>query len=179
MRSSLPLLVPALLGAFLGCAFQGPTTTAREPPPPTSKNVTHRELQDVSLTAEVPVTMKSGPLRLPVTLHVRNDGERPVQLRASNLRLVAADGTTHEASRTRTSDAGYQGWVEHVLRPGERFDATVWFDGVDPLAESLTLDAFYTDLETGDRGPELAVPVKTRPDATAAARSDAGSSGSQ
>jgi len=51
----------------------------------------------------------------------------------------------------------------------------VSFDDVDPLAEQLTLDAFYTDVETGERGPELAIPVKPRPDAAAAARTDAGS----
>ncbi len=168
-RALLTLLSPGLvLAAALGaCAFQGPTTTTKEPPPPTAKNVTHRELQDVALTAEVPVTQKAGPIRLPVTIHVRNDGDRTVRLQQQNFRLVSADGTTHEVSRTRTADAGYEGWAEHVLRPGERFDAKVWFDDVDPLAEQLTLDAFYTD-EKGERGPELAVPVKTRPDARAA-----------
>ena len=170
MRPPLPaldLLALASVAAALGCAFQGPTTTTHEPPPK-NVNVTHRELQDVSLTAEVPVTRQSGPVRLPITIHVRNDGERPVRLQQQNLRLVAADGTMHEVARTRTADAGDEGWVEHVLRPGERFDAKVWFEDVDPLAEQLTLDALYTDLETGARGPELAVPVKTRPDARAA-----------
>ena len=31
-----------------------------------------------------------------------------------------------------------------------------------------------TDVASGDRGPELAVPVKTRPDAVAADKTDAG-----
>ena len=76
--------------------------------------------------------------------------------------LVAADGTMHAVSRTRTADAGVRGWLEHILQPGEQFDAVV------------TLDAFYTDVETGDRGPELAIPVKPRPDAVAADKTDAG-----
>jgi len=50
----------------------------------------------------------------------------------------------------------------------------VTFDDVDPLAEQLTIDAFYTDVASGDRGPELAIPLKTRPDAVAAERNDAG-----
>jgi hypothetical protein len=155
------------------CAFQGPTTTSKAPPP-SNANVTHRELEDVELTAAVHPTKKSGPLRLPVHIHVVNHSEKPVLLRQENFKLVAADGTMHEVSRTKTADAGVEGWVEHVLQPGARFDAVVTFDEVDPLAEQLTLDAFYTDVASGGRGPELAVPVKTRPDAVAADRTDAG-----
>jgi len=59
--------------------------------------------------------------------------------------------------------------VEHILGAGEHFDAGVWFDDVDPLVEQPTLDAFYTGVQTGERGPELAVPVQTRPDAAEAA----------
>jgi uncharacterized protein DUF4352 len=165
------LLLPTL--AVLACAFQGATSTTKSPPP-ANKNVTHRQLQDVELTAEVPVTRSSGPVRLPVSIHVVNHSDRKIKLQEQNFRLVSADGTTHEVAHTRTADAGYSGWVDHVLGPDERFDAVVAFDDVDPLAEQLTLDAFLTDVETGERGPELAVPVKTRPDAAAAARRDAG-----
>ena len=167
-------LLAALLAAVLGCAFQGPTTTSKAPPPSTA-NVTHRELQDVELTAAVHPTRKSGPVRLPVKIHVVNHSDKAVRLRQENFQLVAADGAMHEVSKTKTPDAGArEGWVEHVLQPGERFDAVVTFDEVDPLAEQLTLDAFYTDVASGERGPELAVPVKTRPDAVAADRTDAG-----
>jgi Domain of unknown function (DUF4352) len=158
----------------LGCAFQGSTTTTRAPPP-SNANVTHRELQDVEMTASVQPTKRSGPVRLPVKIHVVNHSDRPIRLREESFKLVSADGSMHDVSRTRTSDAGVAGWAEHVLGPGERFDAVVTFDDVEPLAEQLTLDAFYSDVETGDRGPELAVPVKTRPDAAAADRTDAGS----
>lgn len=158
----------------LGCAFQGPTTTTKAPPP-SNANVTHRELQDVELTASVRPTKKSGPVQLPVNIHVVNHSEKPIRLREENFKLVSADGEMHEVARTRTADGGVPGWVEHLLRPGERFEAVVTFDEVDPLAEQLTLDAFYTDVESGGRGPELAVPVKTRPDAVAADRNDAGS----
>lgn len=159
---------------MLGCAFQGPTTT-RKAPPPSNANVTHRELQDVELTAAVHPTKKSGPVWLPVKIHVANHSDKAVRLRQENFQLVAADGTMHEVSRTKAADAGVaEGWVEHVLQPGDRFDAVVTFDDVDPLAEQLTLDAFYTDLSSGERGPELAVPVKTRPDAVVADRTDAG-----
>ena len=168
------LVVVLAVAAALGCAFQGPTTTTKAPPP-SSANVTKRESQDVELTAAVRPTKKSGPVRLPVSLHVQNHSDRRIRLREENFRLVGADGTTHEVVRTRTTDAGVPGWLEHVLGPGERFDAVVVFDDVDPLAEQLTLDAFYTDVASGDRGPELAVPVKTRPEAVAADRSDAGS----
>ena len=163
-----------MLGLFLvaaaafGCAFEGPTTT-KKAPPPSNANVTHRELQEVELTASVHPTQKSGPLRLPVEIHVVNHSDKPIRLAEDNFQLVSADGSMHQVSRTRTSDAGVEGWVEHALGPGERFDAVVTFDDVDPLAEQLTLDAFYTDVKTNDRGPELAVPVKTRPDAAAAA----------
>lgn len=156
----------------LACAFQGPTTTTKAPPP-AKANITRRESQDVELTARVPVTRKSGPVRLPVKIHVENHGDRRIRLEEQHFRLVAADGTTHEVASTRTADGGQPGLVEHVLGPGAQFDAVVTFDDVDPLAEQLTLDAFYTDVETGERGPELAVPVKTRPDAAAAAASDA------
>jgi hypothetical protein len=163
------LSVVLLFVAFLaGCPYEGQTTTTRAPPP-ASANVTQRQDQDVQLTARVPVTQKAGPVQLPVAIHVENRGNRRVRLRQENFRLVAADGTTHEVSHTRTADAGQAGWVEHILGPGEHLDAQVWFADVDPLAEQLTLDAFYTDVETGQRGPELAVPVKTRPDAAAAA----------
>ncbi len=158
----------------MACAFQGPTTTTKAPPP-SNANVTHRELQDVELTASVKPTKKSGPVRLPVNIHVVNHSEKPIRLREENFKLVAADGSMHEVARTRTTDGGVPGWLEHVLGPGERFDAVVTFEDVDSLAEQLTLDAFYTDVETGGRGPELAVPVKTRPDAVAAERNDAGS----
>ena len=168
-------LLPGLLSVVLlsvallaGCPYEGQTTTTRAPPPENA-NVTQRQDQDVQLTARVPVTQKAGPVQLPVMIHVENRGKRRVRLRQENFRLVAADGTTHEVSRTRTADAGQSGWVEHLLGPGEHVDARVWFDDVDPLSEQLTLDAFYTDVETGQRGPELAVPVKTRPDAAAAA----------
>ena len=167
-----------MLGLFLlaamafGCAFEGPTTT-KKAPPPSNANVTHRELQDVELTASVHPTRKPGPLRLPVKIHVVNHSDKPIRLQEENFRLVSADGSTHEVVRTRTSDAGVPGWVEHVLGPGERFDGVVTFDDVDPLGEQLTLDAFYTDVKTNDRGPELAVPVKTRPDAAAAAATTA------
>lgn len=136
--------------------------------------MTHRELENVALTAAVHPTKKSGPVRLPVKIHVVNHSEKPVLLRQENFKLVAADGTMHEVSRTKTADAGVEGWVERVLQPGDQFDAVVTFDEVDPLAEQLTLDAFYTDVASGDRGPELAVPVKTRPDAVAADKTDAG-----
>ena len=160
--------------AVLGCAFQGPTTTSKAPPP-SNANVTHRELENVELTASVQPTKKSGPVRLPVKIQVVNHSEKAVRLRQENFKLVSADGSMHEVSRTKTSDAGEQGgWVEHVLQPGDRFDGVVTFDDVDPLAEQLTLDAFYTDVASGDRGPELAVPVKTRPDAVAADKTDAG-----
>jgi hypothetical protein len=109
-----------------------------------------------------------------VKIRAVNHSEKPVRLREENFQLVAADGTMHEVSRTRTADAGVRGWVEHILQPGEAFEAVVTFDNVDPLSEQLTLDAFYTDVETGDRGPELAIPVKTRPDAVAADKTDAG-----
>ena len=158
---------------ILGCAFQGPTTTSKAPPP-SNANVTHRELQDVELTASVQPTRKSGPVRLPVKIHVVNHSDQVIRLREETFQLVSADGSMHDVSRTKTSDAGVEGWVEHVLQPGERFDAVVTFDDVDPLAEQLTLDAFYTDAKSGGRGPELAVPVKTRPDAVAADRTDAG-----
>ncbi|HZX41707.1 MAG TPA: hypothetical protein VFE93_07725 [Myxococcaceae bacterium] len=176
MRRSLPgpaVLAPLVVAAALGCAFQGPTTTTKEPPP-SNANTTRRESQDVELTASVRPTQKTGPVRLPVSFHAQNRSERPILLREENFRLVSADGSTHEVVRTRTSDGGQPGWVEHVLRPGERFDAVVVFDEVDPLAEQLTLDAFYTDVESGERGPEIAVPVKTRPDAVPADRTDAG-----
>ena len=163
-----------LAAAAFGCAFEGPTTTKKDPPP-SNANVTHRELQEVELTASVQPTQKSGPLRLPVKIHVVNHSDKPIRLREENFQLVSADGSMHQVSRTRTSDAGVEGWVEHALGPGERFDAVVTFDDVDPLAEQLTLDAFYTDVESGGRGPELAVPLKTRPDAVAADRTDAGS----
>jgi uncharacterized protein DUF4352 len=166
--SALHVLAGLLLSGVLGCAFEGPTTT-RKAPPPSNANVTHRELQEVELTASVQPTKKSGPLRLPVKINVVNHSDKPIRLREENFQLVSADGSTHEVARTQTSDAGVPGWVEHVLGPGERFDAVVSFDDVDPLAEQLTLDAFYTDVKTNDRGPELAVPVKTRPDAAAAA----------
>jgi hypothetical protein len=168
------VLAALTVSIALGCAFQGPTTTTKAPPP-SNANVTHRELQDVELTASVRPTKKAGPLRLPVNIHVVNNSEKPIRLQEENFKLVAADGSMHEVARTRTADGGVPGWVEHVLGPGERFDAVVTFDDVDPLAEQLTLDAFYTDVETGGRGPELAVPVKTRPDAVAADRTDAGS----
>jgi hypothetical protein len=108
-------------------------------------------------------------VKLSVSVHAQNHSDRRIRLKEENFRLVAADGTAHEVVRTRTADAGVPGWAEHVLGPGERFDAVVTFADVDPLAEQLTLDAFYTDVETGERGPEIAVPVKTRPDAAAAA----------
>jgi len=165
------LAASLLLGS---CAFQGPTTT-RKAPPPSNANVTQRELENVELTAAVHPTKKAGPLRLPVHIHVVNHSEKPVLLKQQNFKLVAADGTMHEVSKTKTADAGVEeGWVEHVLQPGDQFDAVVTFDEVDPLAEQLTLDAFYTDVASGERGPELAVPVKTRPDAVAADRTDAG-----
>ncbi len=175
-RSASVLEVFAALTVSVGmaCAFQGPTTTTKTPPP-SSANVTHRELQNVELTASVKPTKKSGPLRLPVSIQVVNHSEKPIRLREENFQLVSADGEMHEVARTRTTDGGVPGWVEHVLGPGERFEAVVTFDDVDPLAEQLTLDAFYTDVESGGRGPELAVPVKTRPDAVAADRTDAGS----
>jgi hypothetical protein len=106
---------------------------------------------------------------------VVNRSDKPIRLREENFQLVAGDGSMHQVARTRAGDGGVPGWVEHILQPGERFDAVVVFEDVDPLAEQLTLDAFYTDVETGGRGPELAVPVKTRPDAVAADRNDAGS----
>jgi hypothetical protein len=162
---SVVLLSVALLA---GCPYEGQTTTTRAPPP-ANANVTQRQDQEVQLTARVPVTQKAGPVELPVMVHVENRGNKRVRLRQENFRLVAADGTTHEVSRTRTADAGQSGWVEHILGAGEHFEAKVWFADVDPLAEQLTLDAFYTDVETGERGPELAVPLKTRPDAAAAA----------
>lgn len=155
------------------CAFEGPTTT-RKAPPPSNANVTHRELQNLELTASVQPTRKPGPVQLPVKIRAENHSDKPVRLREENFQLVAADGTMHAVSRTRTADAGVRGWVEHVLQPGEQFDAVVTFDDVDPLSEQLTLDAFYTDVETGERGPELAVPVKPRPDAVAADKTDAG-----
>jgi len=158
----------------VGCAFQGPTTTTKAPPP-SNANTTRRESQDVELAASVRPTQKAGPVKLPVSFHVENHSDRPIRLKEENFRLVSADGSTHEVARTMTADGGHPGWVEHVLGPGERFDAVVTFDDVDPLAEQLTLDAFYTDVETGERGPEIAVPVKTRPDAVAAERADAGS----
>ena len=173
-RPELCLLLAVAASVGVGCAFQGPTTTSKTPPP-SNANVTHRELQNVELTASVQPTKKSGPVRLPVKIQVVNHSDKPVQLREENFQLVSADGSMHEVVRTKTSDGGVPGWVEHVLQPGERFDAVVTFDDVDPLAEQLTLDAFYTDVETGGRGPELAVPVKTRPDAVKAERSDAGS----
>lgn len=166
-----PLVLPVFsfsLALLVGCPYEGQTTTTRAPPP-SNANITKRQDQDLQLTARVAVTQKSGPVQLPVTIHVENRGDRRVRLRQENFQLVSADGTMHEVSRTRTADAGQAGWVEHVLGPGEHFDARVWFDDVDPLAEQLTLDAFYTDVETGQRGPELAVPVKTRPDAAEAA----------
>ena len=156
-----------------GCAYQGPTTTGKAPPP-SNANVTHRELQNVELTASVQPTKKSGPVRLPVKVQAVNHSDKAIRLREENFQLVAGDGSMHEVVRTKTTDGGVPGLAEHVLQPGERFDAVVTFDGVDPLAEQLTLDAFYTDVETGGRGPELAVPVKTRPDAVAADRTDAG-----
>ncbi len=160
--------------AVLACAYQGPSTTSKAPPP-SNANVTHRELENVELTASVQPTRKSGPVRLPVKIHVVNHSDKAVLLREERFQLVSADGSMHAVSRTKTADAGVSGWVERVLQPGEQFDAVVTFDDVDPLAEQLTLDAFYTDAKTGDRGPELAVPVKTRPDAVAADRNDAGS----
>lgn len=172
-RSGLELLAALAAVAALGCAYQGPTTTSRAPPP-SNANVTHRELQDVELTASVQPTKKSGPVRLPVKIHVVNHSDKPIRLREENFKLVSADGSMHDVSRTRTADAGVPGWAERVLQPGEQFDGVVTFDDVDPLAEQLTLDAFYTDVASGDRGPELAVPVKTRPDAVAADRNDAG-----
>jgi uncharacterized protein DUF4352 len=175
-RSRREVLPFAALAASvaLSCAFQGPTTTSKAPPP-SNANVTHRELENVELTAAVHPTKKSGPVRLPVKIHVVNHSEKPVLLKQQNFKLVAADGTMHEVSKTKTADAGVEeGWVEHVLQPGDQFDAVVTFDEVDPLAEQLTLDAFYTDVASGDRGPELAVPVKTRPDAVAADKTDAG-----
>ncbi|HSP19617.1 MAG TPA: hypothetical protein VLQ79_08885 [Myxococcaceae bacterium] len=165
----LPFSLLLCLALLAGCPYEGQTTTTRAPPP-SSANITKRQDQDVELTARVPVIRKAGPLQLPVTIHVENRGGRRVRLRQENVRLVASDGTTHEVSRTRTADAGQAGWAEHILAGGEHFDGTVWFDDVDPLSEQLTLDAFYTDVETGERGPELAVPVKTRPDAAATAR---------
>jgi len=171
--SGLELLGTLVVVAGLGCAFQGPTTTSKAPPP-SNANVTHRELENVELTASVHPTRKSGPVRLPVKIHVANNSGKAVRLQEENFKLVAGDGSMHDVSRTRTADAGVPGWVEHVLQPGERFDAVVTFDDVDPLAEQLTLDAFYTDVASGDRGPELAVPVKTRPDAVAADKTDAG-----
>jgi|GEM_PF-370131 hypothetical protein len=171
--SGLELLGTLVVVAGLGCAFQGPTTTSKAPPP-SNANVTHRELENVELTASVHPTRKSGPVRLPVKIHVANNSDKAVRLQEENFKLVAGDGSMHDVSRTRTADAGVPGWVEHVLQPGERFDAVVTFDDVDPLAEQLTLDAFYTDVASGDRGPELAVPVKTRPDAVAADKTDAG-----
>ena len=171
--SGLELLGALVVVAGLGCAFQGPTTTSKAPPP-SNANVTHRELENVELTASVHPTRKSGPVRLPVKIHVANNSDKAVRLQEENFKLVAGDGSMHDVSRTRTADAGVPGWVEHVLQPGERFDAVVTFDDVDPLAEQLTLDAFYTDVASGDRGPELAVPVKTRPDAVAADKTDAG-----
>ena len=164
------LTASVVLGA---CAFEGPTTT-RKAPPPSNANVTHRELQNLELTASVQPTRKPGPVQLPVKIRAVNHSDKPVRLREENFQLVAADGTMHAVSRTRTADAGVRGWVEHVLQPGEQFDAVVTFDEVDPLSEQLTLDAFYTDVETGERGPELAVPVKPRPDAVAADKTDAG-----
>ncbi len=107
-------------------------------------------------------------------VEVVNHSDKAIRLKEESFQLVSADGSMHEVSQTRTSDAGMPGWVERVLKPGGRFDAVVTFDDVDPLAEQLTLDAFYTDAKTGERGPELAVPVKTRPDAVAADRTDAG-----
>ena len=176
MRSppGLEVLAALAISIGLGCAYQGPTTTSKAPPP-SNANVTHRELQNVELTASVKPTKKSGPLRLPVNIQVVNHSEKPIRLREENFQLVSADGQMHEVARTRTTDGGVPGWVEHVLGPGERFEAVVTFDDVEPLAEQLTLDAFYTDVETGGRGPELAVPLKTRPDAVAADRTDAGS----
>ena len=172
-RSGLELLAALAAAVALGCAYQGPTTTGKAPPP-SNANVTHRELQDVELTASVQPTKKSGPVRLPVKIHVVNHSDKPIRLREENFKLVSADGSLHDVSRTQTADAGVPGWVERVLQPGEQFAGVVTFEDVDPLAEQLTLDAFYTDVATGDRGPELAVPVKTRPDAVAAERNDAG-----
>jgi hypothetical protein len=163
----------ATLVVLAACAFEGPTTT-KKAPPPSNANVTHRELQEVELTASVQPTKKAGPVRLPVKIHVVNHSDKAILLREERFQLVSADGSMHAVSRTKTPDAGVQGWLEHVLPPGEQFEAVVSFDDVDPLAEQLTLDAFYTDAASGDRGPELAVPVKTRPDAVAADRTDAG-----
>ena len=170
VRAFRPELAVLLLTA---CAFQGPTTTSKAPPP-SNANVTHRELQDLELTASVQPTKKSGPVRLPVKIRAVNHSDKAVRLREENFQLVSGDGSMHAVSRTKTVDGGVPGWVEHVLQPGDQFDAVVTFDDVDPLAEQLTLDAFYTDVQSGDRGPELAVPVKTRPDAVAADRTDAG-----
>ncbi len=177
-RSGLSSVVLVSVAFLAGCPYEGQTTTTKAPPP-ANANVTKRQDQDVQLTASVPVTRSPGPVRLPVTIHVENRGARRVRLREENLRLVGAHGSTHEVVRTQTADAGQPGWTEQILGPGERFDATVWFDEVNPLGEQLTLDAFYTDVETGERGPELAVPVKTRPDAVAADRTDAGGSTTQ
>jgi hypothetical protein len=163
---------------MVGCPYEGQTTTTRAPPP-ANANITKRQDKDVQLTASVPVTRSPGPVRLPVTIHVENRGARRVRLREENLRLVGAHGSTHEVVRTQTADAGQPGWTEQILEPGASFDAKVWFDEVDALGEQLTLDTFYTDVETGERGPELAVPVKTRPDAAAADRTDAGGSANQ
>jgi len=173
-RPDLGLLAALAASVLVGaCAFQGPTTTSKAPPP-SNANVTHRELQNLELTASVQPTKKSGPVQLPVKIRAVNHSDKPVRLREENFQLVAADGSMHAVSRTRTADAGVRGWVEHVLQPGDQFDAVVTFDDVEPLSEQLTLDAFYTDVASGERGPELAVPVKTRPDSVAADRTDAG-----
>jgi len=68
-RGLLTALVAA--GVLGACAFQGPTTTSKAPPP-SNANVTHRELENVELTAAVHPTKKSGPVRLPVKIHAVN-----------------------------------------------------------------------------------------------------------
>jgi hypothetical protein len=52
------LLSSVVLGA---CAFEGPTTT-KKAPPPSNANVTQRELQNLELTASVQPTRKPGPV---------------------------------------------------------------------------------------------------------------------
>ena len=164
-RSGIELLATLAAAVVLGCAYQGPTTTSRAPPP-SNANVTHRELQDVELTASVQPTKKSGPVRLPVKIQLVNHSDKPIRLREENFKLVSADGSLHDVSRTQTADAGQcQGGWSGCCSPASSSPGWSPSNDVDPLAEQLTLDAFYTDVETGDRGPELAVPVKTRPDA--------------
>ena len=94
-----------LLGA---CAFEGPTTTSKGPPP-SNANGTHRELQNLELTASVQPTRRPGPVQLPVKIRAENHSEKPVRLREEDLQLVAADGTMHSV-RGRPMRAYGAGW---------------------------------------------------------------------